>query len=71
MNYSVHNVGKQFVVNHEKVSALESISLSIADGEQLAVLGSSGAGKTTLFRVLNATLRPSSGFLHVDGRELS
>jgi phosphonate transport system ATP-binding protein len=71
VNYSVHKVAKQFVVNHKMVSALESISLSIADGEQLAVLGSSGAGKTTLFRILNATLRPSSGFLHVDGRELS
>jgi phosphonate transport system ATP-binding protein len=36
----------------------------------MAVLGSSGAGKTTLFRILNATLRPTSGFVRVDGRDL-
>ena len=44
--------------------------MSIGRGEAMAILGSSGAGKTTLFRLLNATLRPTSGFIHVDGREL-
>ena len=70
MNYSVETVRKDFVVNHQRVSALESISLSVEGGEHMAILGSSGAGKTTLFRILNATLRPTSGFVRVDGRDL-
>ena len=71
MNYSVEKVGKNFVVNHERLSALECISMSVERGEQLAVLGSSGAGKTTLFRILNATIRPTTGSVRVDGRDLA
>ena len=70
MNYLVETVRKEFVGNHQAVSALESISLSVEGGEHLAILGSSGAGKTTLFRILNATLRPTSGSVRVDGRDL-
>jgi len=70
MNYSLDAVSKQYSVRHETVAALESVSLSVQKGEVMAILGSSGAGKTTLFRLLNATLRPSSGSIRVDGREL-
>lgn len=70
MNYLVETVRKDFVVNHQTVSALESITLSVEGGEHMAILGSSGAGKTTLFRILNATLRPTSGSVRVDGRDL-
>jgi phosphonate transport system ATP-binding protein len=70
VNYSVETVKKDFVVNHRTVSALESITLSVEGGEHMAILGSSGAGKTTLFRILNATLRPTSGSVRVDGRDV-
>jgi len=70
MNFSLQAVGKHYVVDREVVSALDGISLSLPKGEVLAVLGSSGAGKTTLFRLLNATMRPSRGSLRLDGREL-
>lgn len=70
MNYSLDSVTKEFVMRRQTVPALESVSLSLQKGEQMAILGSSGAGKTTLFRLLNATLRPTSGSLRVDGREL-
>lgn len=52
------------------VPALEGVSLSVERGEKISILGSSGAGKTTLFRLLNATLRPTSGSIRVDGRDL-
>lgn len=71
MNYALDAVSKQYVVRRQTVAALESVSLSVQKGEVIAILGSSGAGKTTLFRLLNATLRPSSGSIRVDGRELS
>lgn len=43
--------------------AVDDVSLKIDVGEQVAVIGPSGAGKTTLFRLLNLTLRPDGGSL--------
>lgn len=70
MNYLLEGVGKEYLVRRQTVCALESVSLSVQKGEVMAILGSSGAGKTTLFRLLNGTLRPTSGSLRLDGREL-
>jgi phosphonate transport system ATP-binding protein len=50
--------------------AVDDVSLDIQAGERVAVIGPSGAGKTTLFRLLNATLRPSSGHLWFDASDL-
>lgn len=47
--------------------AVDGISLTVGAGEQIAVIGPSGAGKTTLFRLLNLTLRPTSGSLGIAG----
>jgi phosphonate transport system ATP-binding protein len=41
--------------------ALREVSLSLASGERVAVIGPSGAGKTTLIRVLGTSLRPTEG----------
>jgi phosphonate transport system ATP-binding protein len=49
--------------------ALEGLSLTVGRGEQVAVIGPSGAGKTTLFRVLNLVLRPTSGTVRLAGRD--
>jgi len=45
--------------------ALDEVSLTIGPGEHVAFIGPSGAGKTTLFRVLNLTLRPTAGTVRV------
>ena len=70
MNYSIDCVSKQFAAGRAAVPVLDKVSLSVPAGEHIAILGSSGAGKTTLFRLLNATLRPTSGTVSVDGRDL-
>jgi len=50
--------------------ALSGVSLSLGDGETLAVFGPNGAGKTTLLRVLATLLRPHAGTVRVLGSEL-
>jgi ABC-type lipoprotein export system ATPase subunit len=51
-------------------AALQGLSLRIADGEVLAVLGPSGSGKSTLLRLLAGLDRPSAGVVRVYGEEL-
>jgi phosphonate transport system ATP-binding protein len=49
--------------------ALRGVSLVIAAGEQVAVIGPSGAGKTTFLHALACALRPSQGGLQLDGQD--
>jgi heme exporter protein A len=50
--------------------ALRGVSVELAGGESMVVLGANGAGKTTLLRVLGTLLRPSAGAVRVLGCEL-
>jgi phosphonate transport system ATP-binding protein len=50
--------------------ALDGIDMGIQRGERVALIGPSGAGKTTLFRLLNGTLRPTSGKLWINGEDV-
>lgn len=47
--------------------ALSGVSLTVAPGELVALLGANGSGKSTLIRLCNALLQPSAGFVAVDG----
>jgi phosphonate transport system ATP-binding protein len=49
--------------------ALQAVSFEAARGERLAVIGPSGAGKTSLLRVLGTALRPSAGAIAIDGAD--
>jgi phosphonate transport system ATP-binding protein len=53
------------------VDALADVSFEVRRGEFVAVLGPSGAGKTTLFRCLTRLTRPDAGSVVVDGRDVS
>jgi len=52
------------------VTALDEVSLGVRPGEFVAVLGPSGAGKTTLFRCLTGLTRPDRGTVSVAGRDI-
>lgn len=49
--------------------AVDRVSLEIAPGETVVLLGSSGCGKTTTLKMINRLVEPSSGEIHVDGRD--
>ena len=57
--------------NGAEVVALDGVSISIARGEFLAVMGPSGSGKSTLLNMLGALDRPTGGQVFVDGRDLA
>jgi phosphonate transport system ATP-binding protein len=65
--YRLDHISKVFA---DGTVAVDDVTLDIRAGERVAVIGPSGAGKTTLFRLLNATLRPTSGRVWFDDTEL-
>jgi putative ABC transport system ATP-binding protein len=65
------NVVKAFVLGEERVGAVDGVSLEIARGQFVAVVGRSGSGKTTLLNLLAGVDTPSSGEIWIDDRELS
>jgi energy-coupling factor transport system ATP-binding protein len=52
-----------------KVEALKGISLTVKDGEFVAIMGQNGAGKSTFVKHFNGLLKPSSGTVKIDGVE--
>ncbi|HYY93837.1 MAG TPA: phosphonate ABC transporter ATP-binding protein [Pyrinomonadaceae bacterium] len=70
MIYSLREVSKSYPAHGAVVRAVNGFTLDVQPGERIALLGPSGAGKTTLFRLLNATLRPTSGTLQFDGSDV-
>jgi phosphonate transport system ATP-binding protein len=52
-------------------AAIENVSFSVSGHEFVAVLGPSGAGKTTLFRCLTGLARPDRGVIRIDGEDVA
>ena len=52
------------------LTAVNGVDLTVRPGEKVAVIGPSGAGKTTLFRLLNLTVRQTAGRLWIAGQEI-
>lgn len=65
------NLTKTYQMGKVKTHALRGISLDIAEGEFIAVMGQSGCGKSTLLHLLGGLLSPSTGKIIIDGEDIS
>jgi len=67
----LHNVTKSYHSDAGAVPVLNGISLTIAEGETVAITGPSGCGKSTLLNLLGALDQADSGEIRVAGRDLT
>lgn len=64
---ALHRVVKRFGTT----LAVDGVTLTVADGEFLAVVGASGSGKTTLMRLINRLIKPNAGRIVVHGEDIA
>ncbi len=68
---SLQAVGKTFRGRAGAWEAVREVSLDIADGEFLCLLGTSGCGKTTVLNMVAGFEAPTAGRILLDGREVA
>ena len=67
---AMHNVTFAYP-SHPKQAILKNFTLSIAPGEKVAIVGLSGAGKSTIFSLLMGFYTPQAGSIYIEGSDLS
>ena len=64
---NINNISKSF----QKYEVLKNITLNIADGESIAIIGQSGVGKSVLLKHINGLLKPDHGSILIDEFNIS
>jgi branched-chain amino acid transport system ATP-binding protein len=62
---------RELVRRFNGVSAVDGMSLRLRKGEMVGLIGPNGAGKTTMFNLIAGSLKPTSGVISIDGRDVS
>ncbi|MCZ7437751.1 ABC transporter ATP-binding protein [Micromonospora sp. WMMC241] len=66
----IDQVAVRFRTKKKDTTALRDVTLRIAPGEFVAIVGASGCGKSTLLKLVSGLLRPSSGQVRLDGEDV-
>ena len=67
----IDHVSKRFGTNGDRTTAVDDLTLRVEAGEVVALVGSSGSGKTTTLRMINRLIEPTTGTITVDGQDVS
>ena len=67
----VQDIHKYYELGETRVHALRGVSVDIMPGEFVAIMGSSGSGKSTFMNILGCLDKPSSGRYYLDGEDVS
>ncbi|OIO38965.1 MAG: ABC transporter ATP-binding protein [Candidatus Omnitrophica bacterium CG1_02_49_16] len=62
---------KHVYTRYDKVECLKGVSLTVGQGEIVALLGANGAGKTTLLKTISGLIRPTAGEVLFNGRSIA
>jgi putative ABC transport system ATP-binding protein len=68
---SLHDIRKVYHLGGEDIAAVDGVSLEIATGDFVAIMGASGSGKSTLLNILGCLDQPSSGAYLLDGEDVA
>ena len=66
----VENLTKIYGKGESQVRAVDNISFSVQKGEFVAIVGSSGSGRSTLLHLMGGVDRPTSGKVYIDGKDI-
>jgi putative ABC transport system ATP-binding protein len=67
----LQDVARVYRIGEVETHALRGVTLDISDGEFTAIVGPSGSGKTTMLQLMGCLDRPSTGTVHINGRDVT
>src|SRR5664280_1139051 len=68
ISFTVENLSYKFREGH---SAVDNVSFSVEEGKLIGIMGASGSGKTTLMNLMSGIQKPSSGFVKINGLDVT
>jgi putative ABC transport system ATP-binding protein len=68
---SLENISKTYYLGEVDIPALRGVSLTIEEGDFIAIMGASGSGKTTLMNIIGCLDHPTSGKYYMEGIDIS